>query len=114
MFRKKETILNRSYWVLLVGFLSGIQAWRFITRCVFLYHYFSALPFVMLAAILYLYEKEKEYPQVEIVRWIWLGIAAFTFILMYPAISGMPSSYGYAGLIEHILAFFGKVYYVGV
>lgn len=114
MFRKKETILNRSYWVLLVGFLSGILAWRFITRCVFLYHYFSALPFVMLAAILYLYEKEKEYPQVEIVRWIWLGIAAFTFLLMYPAISGMPSSYGYAGLIEHILAFFGKVYYVGV
>jgi hypothetical protein len=36
------------------------------------------------------------------------------FILLYPAVSGLPTSWGYAGFIEHVLTVFSKVYYVGV
>ncbi|MBR0424836.1 MAG: glycosyltransferase family 39 protein [Clostridia bacterium] len=110
----KDDRKNRSYWVVIVGILSGILPWVFVSRCVFLYHYFSALPFVMLAGIAFLYEAEKQYPQVRTIRWIWLGVSAAFFLLMYPAISGLPMEFGYAGFIEHVLTIFGKVFYVSV
>ena len=105
---------NRALWVVLVGVLSGLLAWRFVSRCVFLYHYFSALPFVLLAAVYFLSLKEQQYPGLKNLKWVWLGVAVTVFALMYPAVSGLPTSWEYAGLIEHIIAFFGKVYYVGV
>ena len=36
--------------------------------------------------------------------------AAIVFVLMYPAVSGVPVPYGYAKFIENVLAVFGKVY----
>ena len=100
--------------VVFVGILAGLLPWALVTRCVFLYHYFSTLPFVMLAAIALLYGLEEKMPYLWPVKLIWLGSAALFFILMYPAISGTPCSYAYAGFIEHVLTLFGKVYYVDV
>lgn len=105
---------NRGYTLILVGILAGLLPWTLVSRCVFLYHYFSTIPFVMLAAIGLLYEYEQKYPHLKPVKWIWLGVSVLLFALMYPAISGLPCSWGYAGFIEHALALFGKVYYVGV
>ncbi|MBR0081451.1 MAG: phospholipid carrier-dependent glycosyltransferase [Clostridia bacterium] len=113
-FLRKEYAKRPELWVVIVGVVSGLLAWRFVSRCVFLYHYFSAFPFVLLAAVYFLSELEKKHPQLKNVKWIWLGIAGAVFLLMYPAISGLPCSWGYAGFIEHVLAVFGKVYYVGV
>lgn len=100
--------------VVFVGILAGLLPWALVTRCVFLYHYFSTLPFVLLASVALLYGLEEKMPYLWPVKWIWLGFAALFFILMYPAISGTPCSWSYAGFIEHVLTLFGKVYYVDV
>ena len=113
-FTKKQYRYDQGLWVVIGGIVSGLLAWRFVSRCVFLYHYFSALPFVLLAAVYFLRTLERKYPGLRNVKWIWLGIAVVCFILMYPAASGLPSTFGYAGFIEHVLTAFGKVYYVGV
>ena len=105
---------NKGFYVILVGILAGLLPWALVTRCVFLYHYFSTIPFVLLAAVMLLYYAEKAEPRLKNLKWIWLGAAVVFFILLYPAVSGLPTSWGYAGFIEHVLTVFSKVYYVGV
>lgn len=111
---RPECRKNKGMYVIFVGILAGLLPWTLVTRCVFLYHYFSTIPFMLLATVALLFYFEQRYPKLKPVKWIWLGIAVLFFILMYPAISGLPCSYGYAGFIEHILTVFGKVYYVSV
>jgi hypothetical protein len=53
---------------------------------------------------------EKRYPKAVKLKWVWLGIAAVFFILMYPAISGMPTSKAYAYFVEYWLPG-GWIYY---
>lgn len=103
-----------AFFLVLVGILAGLLPWTLVTRCVFLYHYFSTLPFVLLAALLLLYYMEQKHPRLAPLKWVWFIVALVFFILMYPAISGTPTSYAYAGFIEHVLTVFGKVYYVTV
>ena len=113
-FKNPECRKDRAFAFVLVGILAGLLPWALVTRCVFLYHYFSTLPFVMLMTLLLLLYAEKKYPRLTCLKWIWLAVAAVEFLLMYPAISGLPVPYGYAKFIENVLAVFGKVYYVGV
>ena len=113
-FKNPACRKDRAFPFVLVGILAGLLPWALVTRCVFLYHYFSTLPFVMLMTLLLLLYAERRYPRLWRLKWIWLAVAAVEFVLMYPAISGLPVPYGYAKFIENVLAVFGKVYYVGV
>ncbi len=105
---------DRAFIVVVVGILAGLLPWALVTRCVFLYHYFSTIPFVMLLTLLLLYYVEKKYPRTAWFKWAWLVASVIVFLLMLPAVSGIPVPYGYAKFIENVLAPFGKVYYVGV
>ena len=105
---------DRGFIVVFVGILAGLLPWALVTRCVFLYHYFSTIPFMMLLTILLLYYIERKYPRTHWIKWAWLAVAAVVFLLMLPAISGLPSTKGYARFIENVLAPFGKVYYVNI
>ena len=113
-FKNPDCRKDRAFVLVIVGILAGLLPWALVTRCVFLYHYFSTLPFVMLMTLLLLFYAEKRYPRLRTLKWIWLAVAAVEFVLMYPAVSGLPVPYGYAKFIENVLAVFGKVYYVGV
>ena len=113
-FKNPACRKDRSFLVVFVGILAGLLPWALVTRCVFLYHYFSVIPFVMLLTLLLLYYAEKKYPRTAWFKWAWLIAAAVVFLLMLPAVSGIPVPYGYAKFIENVLAPFGKVYYVGV
>ncbi len=96
------------------GILAGLLPWALVTRCVFLYHYFSTIPFMMLLTLLLLYGAEKKYPRLSWLKWAWLCVTVLVFLLMLPAISGIPCSKTYARFIENVLAPFGKVYYVDI
>ena len=113
-FKNPACRKDRAFIVVFVGILAGLLPWALVTRCVFLYHYFSTIPFMMLLTLLLLYYVEKRYPRTAWFKWVWLVASVIIFLLMLPAISGIPVSYGYAKFIENVLAPFGKVYYVGV
>ncbi|MBQ2201964.1 MAG: hypothetical protein II412_05275, partial [Clostridia bacterium] len=113
-FKNPACRKDRAFFVVIVGILSGLLPWALVTRCVFLYHYFSTIPFMILLTLLLLSYVEKKYPRTAWFKWAWLIAAAIVFLLMLPAVSGIPVPYGYARFIENVLAPFGKVYYVGV
>ena len=113
-FKNPACKKDRAFIVVVVGILSGLLPWALVTRCVFLYHYFSTIPFMMLLTLLLLYYVEKKYPRTAWFKWAWLIASVIVFLLMLPAVSGIPVPYGYAKFIENVLAPFGKVYYVGV
>ncbi len=101
---------NMSLFMLLIGILANYLPWVLVPRCVFQYHFFATVPFLILAGLYYLYDLEKRYPKAVKLKWVWLGIAAVFFILMYPAISGMPTSKAYAYFVEYWLPG-GWIYY---
>ena len=111
-FRNPACRKDRAFFVAAVGILAGLLPWALVTRCVFLYHYFSTIPFVMLMALLLLYYVEKKYPRTAWFKWAWLIASAIVFVLMLPAVSGIPVPKEYARFIENVLNLFGKVYYV--
>lgn len=113
-FKNPACRKDRAFAVVTVGILAGLLPWALVTRCVFLYHYFSTIPFMMLLTVLLLYYVERKFPRTAWFKWAWLVASAVVFLLMLPAISGIPTTYGYAKFIENVLAPFGKVYYVGV
>lgn len=113
-FKNPACRKDRAFFVVFVGILAGLLPWALVTRSVFLYHYFSTIPFMMLLTLLLLYYVEKKHPRTAWFKWAWLIATVIVFILMLPAVSGIPVPYGYAKFIENVLAPFGKVYYVGV
>lgn len=96
--------------MLLVGVLANYLPWVLVSRCVFLYHFFATVPFILLATVYLLKHLEEGNSRWRCVKWIWLGVAVVYFILMYPAISGLPTPMWYASFLENVLPT-GYLYY---
>ena len=89
--------------ILFVGVAANYLPWVLVTRCVFLYHFFATVPFILLSTVYLFFLLERENRKMHWVKWAWLGLAVLYFILLYPAISGLPTGYGYAGFLENVL-----------
>ena len=89
--------------VLFVGVAANYLPWVLVTRCVFLYHFFATVPFILLSTVYLFFLLEQENRKLHWIKWAWLGLAVVYFILLYPAISGLPTGYGYAGFLENVL-----------
>ena len=86
-----------------VGVAANYLPWILVTRCVFLYHFFATVPFLLLSTVYLFFLLEQENRRIAWIKWAWLGLAVVYFVLLYPAISGLPTSYGYAGFLENVL-----------
>ncbi len=75
----------------------GLQyfPWILVTRCAFIYHYFTAVPFMilMLAYCIKCLMEDKVINKTAVV--IYMGIVLLLFILFYPMLTGMTVSQGY-------------------
>ena len=89
--------------ILFVGVAANYRPWVLVTRCVFLYHFFATVPFILLSTVYLFFLLERENRRMHWVKWAWLCLAVVYFILLYPAISGLPTGYGYAGFLENVL-----------
>ena len=113
-FKNRDCRRDRAFAIVIAGILAGLLPWMLVTRCVFLYHYFSTIPFMMIMTLLLFFYVEKKYPRTSWLKWAWLIAAAIVFLLMLPPASGIPTSKAYARFIEKVLNPFGKVYYVSI
>lgn len=79
---------------IVIAILSLFLPYIFIGRVMFLYHYFPVLPFVMLG-IVKLFNDLVEKTKKDYYIYIYLIIVMITFIIYYPAISGIITNNNY-------------------
>jgi dolichyl-phosphate-mannose-protein mannosyltransferase len=94
IIRKKDKIAI----FLVVGFASQYLPWMFISRTLFIYHYFASTIFIVLMVVYCLsrYVEEKKKKSRIILFWGYLIIAVSLFLLYYPVLAGKPIDYAFA------------------
>lgn len=111
--KKENAHWKQAGYILLITIAANYLPWTLVPRCTFQYHFFTTFPFVVLAAILFLQHLEETGEVSGMIQWTWLGVAAVYFVLMYPAVSGLPMPRLYAQFLEYVLPcgqlFFGAV-----
>lgn len=115
MFLRRRIKLNDEVFAILVPMASAILPWMMISRCVFIYHYFATVPFIIFASVYVLkYYEDKYYyfelPEGELlpkrrksviyIKWVWLGLAIVLFGVFYPVISGLHVSKSYINALQ--------------
>jgi len=93
---KKDCALQ----IICIGILANYLPWVLVSRCTFIYHFFTTVPFVLLSAVYLLAKAEEQSDRMIHVKWIWLGCAAVLFALLYPGLSGLPVDAEWASLIK--------------
>ncbi len=91
--KDKETFL------VIVGGLSLWLPYLFIGRCMFLYHYFPVLPFIMLSIVI-LFKDIVNKLNSLVPIYIYICLFIVVFVIYYPAISGIQVSDSYLDSIK--------------
>ena len=94
---------NKATRTLLIAVLANYLPWVLVPRFTLIYHYFAALPFVLLAALYFLCSLEQRSKKLAWIKWVALAAAIVFFALMYPTISGLPMPKWYAWFLEYCL-----------
>ena len=91
---------DRKMALVFAAFLFQYGPWIFITRATFIYHYFSAVPF-MIIAIVYVM---RELINLKLLTFraagVYLAAAALLFAVYYPILSGLPVTKGYSETLK--------------
>lgn len=101
---------EKTAWIITCSYAAQLLPWVFVTRIVFIYHYFDCTPFLILA-ILYLARTLREFsPKTE--QNFLIGItlaAAILFLMFYPVLSGFEVPVRY---VQNWLCWFPQWYFV--
>ena len=100
---------DRALLLIGVGILANFLPWVLVPRCTFIYHFFATVPFIILATVYLVGLLEKKSPALHTAKWVWLGLAVLLFILLYPGISGLSVSAGWAKILKSLPG--GKIMY---
>lgn len=93
--RKEKMML-----VVFIGYACQLFPWILVTRCTFIYHYFTAVPFLILMIVYVikcLYEDKIINRKVIAV---YLGIVVLLYILFYPVMVGIPVKDAYIDVLR--------------
>ena len=85
----------------MIGFASQYLPWVLVPRSTYIYHYFTSVPFIIIAIVLAFEYLHNRYPKWALGLAIALIALAFTlFCMFYPLESGYPCDYEYANLLR--------------
>ena len=85
---------------LAVAALSQFMPWWFISREVFIYHYFATVPFLILLIVYWLQNMEQDYKYGKQFGWIFVAACVGMFIAFYPVITGIPANPDYLAALR--------------
>lgn len=93
---------SKTAFIILVGYFAALVPWMFITRSVFAYHYYPAIPFLVLS-IGYMFSKLSEKSKLgKNIALIYLGLVVFIFILFLPATAGFGTTSGFLKFLQFL------------
>lgn len=87
--------------VVLISFAAQLMPWVFVSRAVFLYHYFACVPFLILALTLLLMRCETRRPATaRRLRVLLPAAALLLFCFFYPVLAGVPIPRAWAAALR--------------
>ncbi|MDR0287627.1 MAG: phospholipid carrier-dependent glycosyltransferase [Clostridiales bacterium] len=86
---------NKSMLVIFVAFSMQYFPWILVTRVAFIYHYFSATPFLIIMIVYSIQQLMKKGVIAKSVVFVYLAAVLLMFILYFPVISGLPFNHNY-------------------
>ncbi|MEG0356118.1 MAG: glycosyltransferase family 39 protein [Christensenellaceae bacterium] len=98
--RKKHR--NFAMLFLAIAALSQFMPWWFITREVFIYHYFATVPFLILLIVYWLKYIEEDFKYGKIFGIVLVASCVAMFIFFYPVITGIPANADYVNGLRWI------------
>ena len=81
--------------LIVISYLAQLLPWIMVTRCVFIYHYYPSIPFLLLSIIYCikkLLDKDQKYNKVIA---IFIVLSILAFIILLPTISGFTTTKWY-------------------
>jgi dolichyl-phosphate-mannose-protein mannosyltransferase len=89
--------------VVFVAMAFQYLTWVGVTRIVFIYHFFSSLPFVIFSIVYVIKSLMEKYPEAKYVVYVYLAVVLLLFVMFYPVLSGMEVSRSF---VENYLLWF--------
>lgn len=89
--------------VAFVGYAAQFFPWILVTRVVFIYHYFTAVPFMIFMIVYVIKNLIEDGVISRRVLWIYLALVLVLFIMFYPVLTGREVSRSY---IDNFLRWF--------
>jgi dolichyl-phosphate-mannose--protein O-mannosyl transferase len=86
---------ERGMVVVLTGFVFQYLPWLFVSRVTFIYHFFSVVPFMILAQVHVMTHAVARWPRARYGVAGYLAVAGLLFVVFYPVLSGMEVSSTY-------------------
>ena len=92
---------DKSYLLVVVGFMAQFLPWTLVERSTFIYHYFASVPFIILAVVLWFdWVRRREFSWYKPAVYGFVAAALAMFIFFYPVISGTPMPLSWAQYIR--------------
>ncbi len=91
---------DRAAFVPVAGYLASFLPWIAISRQAFIYHYFPATVFGLLAIGYVINSILEKQPKKEKYIWLYVGLALVLFGVFFPVISGLPVKAAYLDALE--------------
>ena len=86
--------------VVFVGYAVQFFPWILVTRVAFIYHYFTALPFVIFMIVYVIKNLIEDGVINKTVLWVYLGLVLLLFIMFYPVLTGREVSRNYVDFLR--------------
>ncbi|MBR5219107.1 MAG: glycosyltransferase family 39 protein [Clostridia bacterium] len=83
-----------------IGFAAQFIPWAFVSREVFIYHFFASVPFIILALSYVMKEISESFKWGKKAVIGYIGAVFILFVMFYPVISGMEISHAYGQALE--------------
>lgn len=104
VIKKKAAV---SFWIL-VSYLAQLVPWMLVTRCVFIYHYYPSVPFLILALVYSIQHLIECNPRMQKRVTGFIIVCVILFLLFLPATAGFGTTKGY---IDGFLRWFPSWYF---
>ncbi|MCI5773030.1 MAG: phospholipid carrier-dependent glycosyltransferase [Erysipelotrichaceae bacterium] len=91
---------NRTGFFILVGYLSNLAPWFLVTRCVFSYHYYPSVIFMILSIVFIIKIILQKHPKMEKYVNFYIIAVVICFIIYLPITCGFGTTYEFSQFLE--------------
>ena len=99
---------NRTALQIVIAYLAQLVPWMLVSRCVFIYHYYPSVSFLILALVMMMKTLVEWKPAMKKRIAVFLAACVVVFVLFLPATAGFGTTQAY---IDGVLRWFGSWYF---